>query len=466
MFGSLDDQRIQVDNENYHLNVQSGQTEWCKRVTLQHDITVPARSEMDLPTKVICRPWKESPTDLEWGTENAKISGVYVSRTLLPRERLSDVPVRVINVKCEPVHLLAGTVIANVQAVTVMDEERAEDETTVKVRQVTQKDDVGENTLDFVEKLIEDVHCSSPESTVLALRSLLTKYQDVFSTLELDLGVTTLVKHHINTNNAPPFRQPIRRFPPAHAVAISEHVDSLLSQGVIEPACSPYASNLVLVRKKDGSYRCCVDYRMLNTTTRKDAYPLPRIVVCLDAMATAKWFSTFDPRSSYHQVQVDPQDMDKTAFVCPRGHYRFRMMPFGLCNAGATFQRLMDIVMSGLNMNVCLVYWDDIICFSTTIVKSISWHCIIFRRQRSFIGSNVFFCCERYWSMIEFINNSSEFNNFPFNSLFYDSLTEMQKNSASFLFELLSIREGYIFLPQSFLSYVQLSDIIDFISTV
>ena len=101
------------------------------------------------------------------------------------------------------------------------------------------------------------------------------------------------------------------------------------------------------------------------------------------------------------------------------------------------------------------------------LVKSISWHCILFGRQRSLIGSNALFCCERYkWSMIEFINNSSEFNNFPFNSLFYDSLTEMQKNSASFLFELLSIREGHIFLPQSFLSYEQLSDIIDFISTV
>ena len=101
------------------------------------------------------------------------------------------------------------------------------------------------------------------------------------------------------------------------------------------------------------------------------------------------------------------------------------------------------------------------------LVKSISWHCIFFGRQRSFIGSNALFCCERYkWSMLEFINNSSEFNNFPFNSLFYDSLSEMQKNSASFLFELLSIREGRIFLPQSFLSYMQLSDIIDYISTV
>jgi len=105
---------IRVANENYHLNVHSGHAEWCRRVTLQHDITVPARSEIDLPIKVICRPWKESPTDLEWSSENAIISGVYVSRTLLPKDRLSDVPVRVINVQSEPVHLTAGTVIANV----------------------------------------------------------------------------------------------------------------------------------------------------------------------------------------------------------------------------------------------------------------------------------------------------------------------------------------------------------------
>jgi len=101
--------------------------------------------------------------------------------------------------------------------------------------------------------------------------------------------------------------------------------------------------------------------------TRKDAYPLPRIDDCLDAMASATLFSTFDLCSSYHQVQVGHQDRDKTAFICPRGMYRYRAMPFGLCNAGATFQRLMDVVMSGLHLDVCLVYLDDIILFSKTV---------------------------------------------------------------------------------------------------
>jgi len=164
----------------------------------------------------------------------------------------------------------------------------------------------------------------------MALRSLLVAYQDVFSRSEVDLGLTDLMTHHIDTGDARPIRQQLRRFPPAHTEAISEHVDNMLSQGVIEPACSPWASNVVLVRKKDNSYRCCIDYRQLNSVTRKDAYPLPRVDACLDAMASAQWFSTFDLRSSYHQVQVHSPDMDKTAFICPRGMYHFRTMPFGL----------------------------------------------------------------------------------------------------------------------------------------
>jgi len=201
---------------------------------------------------------------------------------------------------------------------------------------------------EFIEKLSVNVHPSVSQEMVMKLKMLLLKYQDVFSKSEIALGLTTLVKHKIDTGGAPPFRQPLRRFPPAHVQA--EYVDNMLRQGIIEPACSPYASNLVLVKKKDQSFRCCVNYRILNSSTKKDAYPLPRIDVCLDAMSSAKWFSTFDLRSSYHQVRVEPEDMDKTAFICPRGQFRFKTMPFGMSNSGATFQRLMDIVMSGFNL--------------------------------------------------------------------------------------------------------------------
>ena len=161
------------------------------------------------------------------------------------------------------------------------------DSVVTKVRSVKENETMTEDVPQFLRKIVDDVDASVPESTVLALKNLLMSYLDVFSKSELDLGVTSIVKHRIDTGNAHPFRQPLRRFPPAHVEAISEHVDSLLAQGVIEPSCSPYASNIVLVRKKDNTYRCCVGHRRLNTDTRKDAYPLPRIDVCLDAMASA-----------------------------------------------------------------------------------------------------------------------------------------------------------------------------------
>jgi len=165
--------------------------------------------------------------------------------------------------------------------------------------------------------------------------------------------------------------------------AISQQVDDYLRQGVIEPASSAWASNLVLVKKKDGSYRCCVDYRRLNSVTCKDAYPLPRIDVCLDAMSNAKWFSTFNLKAGYHQVLVNPLDADNTAFICPRGMFNFRKMPFGLCSSGTTFQRLMDVVLSGLHFQVCLVYTDDIILFSRTVDEHLERLVTVLGRLRS-----------------------------------------------------------------------------------
>ena len=130
---------------------------------------------------------------------------------------------------------------------------------------------------------------------------------------------------------------------------------------VISPSKSPWASPIVLVQKKDGSTRFCVDYRKVNEVTRKDAYPIPRIDENLNTLAGATFYSMLDLRNGYWEVEVDPDDQEKMAFCTPEGLFEFNVMPFGLCNTPATFQRLMDSVLAGLHWRDCLVYIDDIV---------------------------------------------------------------------------------------------------------
>jgi hypothetical protein len=124
--------------------------------------------------------------------------------------------------------------------------------------------------------------------------------------------------------------------------------------------------SLVVPRKKNGDLRFCVDYRKLNDVTRKDCFPLPRIDNTLDTLAGAKWFSTLDLKSGYWQVDLHPDDKEKTALSTAQGLWQFTVMPFGLCNAPATFERLMETVLRGLTGESCLVYLDDVIVIGRT----------------------------------------------------------------------------------------------------
>jgi len=151
---------------------------------------------------------------------------------------------------------------------------------------------------------------------------LLTNHADVFSKGELDIGRTHLITHRIDTETARPIRQGLRRHPVAHLDIIDAHVDAMLRNGVVEPAASPWAANVVLARRKDGQYRFCVDYRAVNSVTYKDTYPLPHIDMCLDSLGGASWFSTLDLRAGYHNVPVHPDDRDKTLFITRRGCFR------------------------------------------------------------------------------------------------------------------------------------------------
>ena len=198
------------------------------------------------------------------------------------------------------------------------------------------------------------------------LNELFKEYQDVFSQGDEDLGNTPLLEHGIETHGSP-LRQPYRRQNPAVRREEMAQVQQMLSSNVIRPSNSPWASPVVMVRKKDGSLRFCVDFRQLNAATVKDAHLLPRIDDLLDALHGAKWFSTLDLKSGYWQVPIAEQDKEKTAFRTSSGQlFEFNQVPFGLCNAPATFSRLMDRVLAGLHWETCLFYLDDIIVFSST----------------------------------------------------------------------------------------------------
>ena len=207
---------------------------------------------------------------------------------------------------------------------------------------------------------------SSPERTELV--NLLTEFSDIFSPSNGLMGHTSLIKHSIPTTG-PPIRQPVRRVPEALKNTIKTEVDRMLDQNIIRPSTSPWASPVVMVRKSDGSWRFCVDYRRLNSITHRDAYPLPRIDATLDSLAGCKYFTTLDLASGYWQVALEENDKEKTAFSTPQGHFEFNVMPFGLTNAPATFQRLMECALAGLNNDQCLIYLDDIIIFSSSFLE-------------------------------------------------------------------------------------------------
>ena len=172
-------------------------------------------------------------------------------------------------------------------------------------------------------------------------------------------GRTNIVRQHRHSR-CPPIRQRAYRTSPNIRAEINRQVQQLLAQ-VIEDSCSPWSSPGVLVRKKDGSYRFCIEDERSHI---KDSYPLPHPADALDSLSGACWFSTMDLLCGYWQVELEPQNREKTAFSTGSALYHFKVMPMGLTNVPPTFQRLMELVLHGLHWKECLIYLDDILVFS------------------------------------------------------------------------------------------------------
>ena len=194
---------------------------------------------------------------------------------------------------------------------------------------------------------------------------MIKRNANIFSKNDLDMGRTNLVKHHIELTDPIPFKESYRRIPPQMYDEVKAHIQEMLDLGAIRHSNSPWSSAIVLVRKKDGRLRFCIDLRKLNNRTVKDAYILPRIETLLDTFLGSTIFTTLDLKAGYWQVEMDEECKAFTAFTCgPLGFYECETMPFGATNAPATFQRLTYNCLLDLNMTWCVVYLDDIIAFS------------------------------------------------------------------------------------------------------
>lgn len=213
-------------------------------------------------------------------------------------------------------------------------------------------------------------HLNSEESE--SLDKIISEFSDIFFTESDSLTFSNHTKHRIPTTTDTPIHTKTYRFPQIHESEVKTQVKEMLNQGIIQPSTSPWSSPIWVVPKKlDASgkqkWRLVIDYRKLNEVTVGDSYPLPNITDILDKLGHSQYFTTLDLASGFHQLEVQPQDIPKTAFNTPYGHYEFKRMPFGLKNAPATFQRVMDSVLSGLQGERCFVYLDDIVIFASSL---------------------------------------------------------------------------------------------------
>ncbi|XP_031749277.1 uncharacterized protein LOC116407661 [Xenopus tropicalis] len=285
---------------------------------------------------VVQNGWKVVPEKKEWGKKIPLVAQVTVQNispyavVIRPKQELAY---------CYPVHEVSD--LAEVQSTPV-------------------SASVSNLAFDFGDSPVS-------EEWKQRLSNGLLERRQVFSTDEMDVGRAKSTQHTIRLSDSTPFRERPRRVPPKDREDLQRTLQEMKRRGIIADSRSPYASPIVIVRKKDGSIRLCVDYRTLNRRTVPDQYTLPRIEETLEALNGSKWFTVMDLRSGYYQVPMASEDQEKTAFICPLGFYQFTRMPQGICGAPATFQRLMEKMLGDLSPRECLVYLDDIIVFGTTL---------------------------------------------------------------------------------------------------
>jgi len=343
----------------------------CRRLVVAEEFTIPARHEANIPVRMEAK-GEPQPT-VQWAVASrAMKSGVQVARTLLGDENMVRVA-RILNQTNSPFKLKEGDYFAMAEPVITyrsatarssVPSDQAEREwewRPGRIQQHLTRASIRRGEATPAEAKTVELDCShvqclidglpdhlTPEQRAMAEKFIRTR-ANIFSRSEFDIGRTDILKHRIDTGDNPPHYERLRRHPTTQLPVIDVHVEEMLKHDhikhdVIEPAASPWCSNVVMVKKKNGSMRFCIDYRKTNELIKKDYFPLPKIDTCLDMLNGSKWLSSCDLRQGYWQTLIEEEDRDKTAFVTQKGQWRFKVLSFGLCNAPSQFARTMELV--------------------------------------------------------------------------------------------------------------------------
>ena len=237
----------------------------------------------------------------------------------------------------------------------------------------------------------------------IKLEELLVRNVDVFAKGDFDLGSFDAISHEIDTGEAQPITLPLRRTPVHYLKEEEEMLSKMLDAKIIQPSNSAWGAATVLIRKKCGKLRWCVDYRLLNCATKKDMFPMPNLKECIDALEGNVWMSKLDANSAYWQVPIHPNSKEKTAFRTKHGLFQFNKLAFGLCNSPSTYNRAMNLVLKGLNWKIALSFLDDICVIGKTVTEHLNNLEEVFIRFRQYKMKLKPTKCQLFQTEVEFL---------------------------------------------------------------
>ena len=386
---------VQLDPEDYGMtmptNVGENPTDLDELILLKNKTTIPAFESIILHCCTHCTMMMGCKLNVmtqatyleDWA--NLPI-GVYVVKTYMELHNGShNVSVVLRNLTGKPVHLPAGRLVARVVATNAVPDAIPSPEFLKKLNEMEPDwNPLKKLTIEERQKLLLELLRKEgrldklkewPLELALKFEQMLMEHHNIFSLEPNEISYTDAAEHVIELLDTEPFKELFRHIASLLVEEVWEHLQEMLDGGVIHPSQSPWCNVVVLVRKKEGGLQFGIDFCRLNSRTKKDAYPLPKMQETMESMVGAQFFSTMDLKSGFWQVKMAKDSQQYTTFtVGSMGVYEFLRMLYGLCNAPATFQRLMQNCLRELNLTYALIYLDDMIVFSRTEEEHL--HCL------------------------------------------------------------------------------------------